>query len=350
MERYPETKDNNLRAWSNAELMVLDYIEEYSGKTFYTFNDRFGVWNCTLSGHNINTVITHASQKRAIHQNLEHNGLSTSISFVSPLECYDSIDVALIKIPKSLELFELFLYNINKSSHERTEVICCFMTKYFSKSMLKIAELYFDVVEQTKAWKKARLLILKKPKKNAKTKNLFNSIEFGASQLSQYYGVFSSGGIDIGTKFFLDHLKVEDKERKVLDLACGNGIIGYAVNEQNPNAEITLVDDFYLAIESAKLNLEIKKAKFICAETIDDLKGENFDLVVSNPPFHFEFENNIEVSLSLFKSVFECLKEGGRFALVANKHLNYKTHLSKIFDSVTTIKENKKFVIYECVK
>ena len=44
----------------------------------------------------------------------------------------------------------------------------------------------------------------------------------------------------------------------------------------------------------------------------------------------FEFENNIEVSIELFKEVYRCLKMGGRFVLVANKHLNYKTHLQKV--------------------
>ncbi|MGB1284834.1 MAG: methyltransferase, partial [Polaribacter sp.] len=71
---------------------------------------------------------------------------------------------------------------------------------------------------------------------------------------------------------------------------------------------------------------------------------------VSNPPFHFEHENNIEVALNLFSEVQNCLKLGGRFVLVANKHLNYKTHLDKLFCKTEVLAENKKFVIYECLK
>ncbi|SEC85977.1 23S rRNA (guanine1835-N2)-methyltransferase [Tenacibaculum sp. MAR_2009_124] len=350
LERYPQTKDNNLRAWSNAELMALDYVKDYDSKTIHTFNDRFGVWSCVLNKLDVRVIITHASQQKAIVQNLERNSLDSKVSFLDPLEDYKRVDLALIKTPKSLELFELFLYNIHRSAHENTEVICCFMTKHFSKSMLEIAELYFETTEQTKAWKKARLLILKKPKKDILAKELVNRIEFDGNLFLQYYGVFSSSRIDIGTKFFLENINIKNTETRVLDLACGNGVIGYVVTEQNPEAEVTFIDDFSLAIESAKINLNNKKAVFICSDTIIDLKGKEFDVVLSNPPFHFEFENNIEVSLSLFEMVCDCLKKEGRFVLVANKHLNYKTHLSKIFNSVEVIKENKKFMIYECLK
>ena len=75
-----------------------------------------------------------------------------------------------------------------------------------------------------------------------------------------------------------------------------------------------------------------------------------FDVVISNPPFHFEHENNIEVSLSLFQQVFNKLKPNGRFQLVANSHLNYRTHLLKIFPEVISTAENEKFVVYECIK
>ena len=57
-----------------------------------------------------------------------------------------------------------------------------------------------------------------------------------------------------------------------------------------------------------------------------------------------------EVSLNLFKQVWKILKPRGRFQLVGNKHLNYKTHLEKIFPHVESIAENDKFVVYSCVK
>ena len=350
LKRYPATADRSLRAWSNAELLVLDYISDKKTKKAHLFNDRFGIWNCALHGNEPVTIYTYASQQKAILQNLKLNNFSDEVVFKTPLDVLEKVDIALIKIPKSLELFELFLKQIHNSADENTEVVCGFMLKYFSPAFLKIANIYFDEVTQTKAWKKARLLILKKPKKNIQEKELINTIQWKSKELKQYYGVFSSGGIDIGTQFFLEHLEIHPEENEILDLASGNGVIAYEATQLNKEATVTLIDDFNLAIASSKLNLADEKVKFICGENLEVLKNEYFDLVVSNPPFHFEHENNIEITLHLFEGVCKCLKDKGRFLLVANSHLNYKTHLAKLFSSVLVIKSNQKFVIYECVK
>ena len=71
----------------------------------------------------------------------------------------------LIKIPKSLDLFRFQLDQLHESLKEDTLVICAFMTKYFSAQILKIAEDYFELCEQSIAWKKSRLLFLKKKRK-----------------------------------------------------------------------------------------------------------------------------------------------------------------------------------------
>lgn len=350
LKRYPKTDDQSLRAWSNAELLVLDFIADKKVEKIHTFNDRFGVWNTVLNTKNITTVWTYASQQKAIHQNLELNQFSTKVDYKTPLEDLSQVDLALVKIPKSLELFELFLKQIHKASNEQTEVVCGFMTKFFSASYLKIAEKYFTEVSQSKAWKKARLLVLKHPKKEVVKTELINKIKWKNEVLQQYYGVFSSGSIDIGTQFFLEHLQLQPNEIKVLDVASGNGIMGYEVLKKNNAIEVTLVDDFNLAMASSKLNLISGNANFICADNLAALAKESFDLVISNPPFHFEYENNIEVALSLFKGVYQCLKNESRFLLVANTHLNYSTHLSKMFSEVSVLHQNKKFQIIECIK
>lgn len=350
LTRYPATTDKSLRAWSNAELLVLDYIKDKKVESIHTFNDRFGVWNCTLNNTKVTTIWNYASQQKAIEQNLLLNKLSIEVTYKTSLEKLDSVALALIKVPKSLELFEMFLQQVHKSSNVNTEVVGGFMTKYFSASYLKIAEKYFEVVEQSQAWKKARLLILKQPKSIASYKELIHSFEWKGSEYKQYFGVFSSGNIDIGTQFFLEHLQLKQEEQKVLDLASGNGVIARWVTQQNSDAEVTLVDDFNLAVASSKLNIKNQKANFVCSDTLTNSEDDSFDLVLSNPPFHFEHENNIEVTLALFKDVFRVLKPNGRLVLVANTHLNYRTHLSKLFKQVEVLQQNKKFQIIACVK
>lgn len=354
LERYPKTNDRSLQAWSNAELLALSYIENREANHIHLFNDRFGVWNCCIRNSELTTIWTYASQQRAIRENLKNNGISPDIVLKTPLDTLENVDLALIKVPKSLELFELFLAQIHRGSTANTEAVCCFMTKYFSKSMLRIAEKYFSDVSQSKAWKKARLLFLKSPKvaSDKQITAFVKPVSDILGGLQQYYGVFSSGGVDIGTQFLMDEFSLNtseiDQPLRALDLACGNGILGKFLRAKSDSIAVTYVDDFNLATASAALNDSGESSEFICANTLEELPDNQFDLVISNPPFHFEHENNIEVSISLFKGVERCLKPTGRFVLVANKHLNYQTHLTTIFSKVRNIAQNHKFEIYEC--
>lgn len=350
LERYPSTSNRSLRPYSTAELLALEYIGGHNNEKVYLYNDRFGFWNCMLYPLQTFTIWTYASQKKAIVQNLKRNDFSMNTTYYTPLDSLESVSLVLLKIPKSLELFDLFLCQIHQAATSDIEVVCCFMTKYFSKSFQQIAGKYFSDTSQSKAWKKARLFILKGPKKDVTSEECNKIIPFNGKEFKQYFGVFSSSNIDIGTQFLLQNFQVKQEELTILDLASGNGVIANFVQEQHKKASVTLVDDFNLAVASSKWNVNPANSIFVCDDSLGSFNDTYFDLVVSNPPFHFEYENNIEVALHLFQEVFRCLKDSGRFVLVFNNHLNYATHLSKIFTRVTLQAKNKKFSICECVK
>ena len=352
--RYPNTTDRSLKPWSSADELLLDQVldQNISEKKIITYNDRFGYLNCQLNKSDVLSVISYKSQEKSHKINRQNNGLMFDDShFVNPLSSIDEkFDMVLMKIPKSVNLFELYLAQIVTCIKDDTIVYCSFMTRHFTKQLLSISNKYFEVVEQSLAKKKARVLILKK-KKEVKEKKLINKLSLSASdELRQYYGVFSAKEIDQATQFFINNLQVEENTKEVLDLAAGNGILGYIIQKQLPNCKIHLIDDFYLAIESAKLNLKGENVCFHYNDTLKEIEENSIDLVVSNPPFHFEYETNIEISLSLFKDVTYCLKQGGKFQLVANRHLNYGPHLERIFNKVIRVVHNEKFEIYNCIK
>ena len=353
LARFPATTDRSLKPWSAAEEHLAQYVQEnHSGnRKIIISHDRFGLLTCLFHDRQPTSVIVLKSQEIAIHNNLKNNNLpSDKINFISPLDTLSqTFDLGLLRVPKSQDLFWLYLTQMSRCLAPDGEVIAAFMTRHFSPQLLKIASRFFESVEQSRAWKKSRLLILK-GKKELPEKPVFNEVKVDESlSLQQYFGVFSANHIDPATRFLMDHLQTQN-EKSVLDLASGNGILAVHLRRQNPEAEIHLVDDSFLAIESSKLNLTTGTNHFHYQPNLDGLPEDYFDLVVSNPPFHFEYEIDISISLSLFKEVFRCLKPGGRFVLVANRHLNYSSHLVRIFPSVDTLAENKKFVIYTCRK
>jgi len=353
IDRPTSEGNNSLKAWNAADEHLLQHLEEISltSRELVILNDRFGFLTCLMHAHHPTSILTNKSEREATQQNLSNNQLEvTNVSFSTPLTLSKKkLDIGLLKIPKSLELFRLFLYILASNWKEETILFCGFMTRHFSPQILKIAAEFFEEVEQSRAWKKSRVLILKSPKA-FETKEIIHHINFETQVFQQYFGVFSAKHIDYASQFLIKNVSLNPNDKRVLDLASGNGVLAAAVRKNNPNCELHLLDDSYLAIESSKLNLTAPNTFFHCDNTLKSFQDAYFDCVISNPPFHFEHEINIQTSLKLFKEVYRCLSPEGCFILVANKHLNYKTHLSLLFPQISIVNENDKFVIYECRK
>jgi 23S rRNA (guanine1835-N2)-methyltransferase len=353
LERYPKTTNNSLKAWNAADELILSTATElgFKNKEITIVHDSFGVMATVLSEYSPTSVITYQSQLKSTRLNLKINKLnSKDLKWSNPFKTDGTSDLILLKIPKSADLFDLYLSKLHQTTRENSIALCGFMTKYFTPKWLEIAKKYFEVVEQSKAAKKARLLILKSPKKEVVAAELFHLVKNNLNlELKQYSGVFSASKVDIATQVLLDHLPLIKQEHHVLDLACGNGVIGAYVNQQKPDVNLHLLDDNFLAISSAKLNLTREQATFHWADTINACKDQKFDIILCNPPFHFEYENNIEVSLKLFREASAYLKEGGEFRLVANTHLNYRSHLNHLFKKVKQVVKSGKYEVISCI-
>lgn len=352
INRFPSNSSNNLKPWNAGDELTLRYLEKkINTKTkIIIANDDFGFLATCLNKLNTTSIINNKTQEFALKSNWRlNNCVEENLSLQSPLyKASNEFNFGVIKIPKSIDLFELYLAQTHHSLKENGEVVCNFMTKYFTPQLVKIAEKYFENVSQSKAHKKARLIILKDKKEVQPT--LIHKINYKGFDIQQYYGVFSATHIDYASQFLIENLKIKQNENNILDLASGNGILGLMAIDQKPSANLTLLDDSFLAIESSKLNLSKYNCSFLHDNSLESIKEDSLDLVISNPPFHFGYEINISVPLGMFTQVARCLKPNGRFLMVANNHLRYKPHLEHKFSSVNVLKENKKFRIYECFK
>ena len=352
LERYPITKNKSLRAWSAIDELILNEIEPFNlhEKGITLYHDTYGALACALNSYQPHNVILLNSQLKALKRNFEINKIPPqNIHWNNPLKINKTTDLGLIKIPKSMALFEFYLRNVHQSIKTHSIIFCGFMTRNFTPKMISVAEQYFEDVSQSKAKKKARLLILKHPKKDVQNKLNFHNIENDLGlTIKQYPGVFSNKKIDFGTQLLIESIPLIKDQDNVMDLACGNGVVAAYVRKQNSKCNIHLVDDNFIAISSAKLNLSKENTHFHWKNNLHIKTDEKFNLIACNPPFHFEFENTIEIALSLFKNAKKYLTEDGQLLIVANTHLNYTTHLIKLFSTVETINSNDKYEIISC--
>ncbi len=353
--RYPRTQNQTLRAWNAGEEYMIQYLEANNllsnDISIAIYHDRFGFLTTLLCPNHPITFISHRSQQKAIQSNLRNNHKKVE-SWHSKLvneQPLADIKVGLVIIPKSLDLWEYYLWCLHHQLDQSGQVIASFMTRHFSKRMLEMAKKYFHNVEQSRAWKKSRLLLLK-DKKSISAPKLITTIAHQGHEFQQWPGVFSADKIDVASRLLIDHLKVKTDEKKILDLGCGNGILAYHVQLQQPEAELHLVDDYYPALLSAKMNLRQGNVNFHWADDLSIMADDYLDLVITNPPFHFEHEQDIHIPLQLFISVRSKLKKGGRLLLVANAHLNYPVHLQRTFDKVNVVFSTKRFMVVEAEK
>ena len=352
IKRYPASTNRSLQAWSAADEHILLQLKDFgtTKSNVITYGDSFGYLTAQVDAKNHYVVVDSASQQGAISKNIAENKVKWSYSFLTPLaKPALKPTIGLMKIPKSLDLFELFLDHFTQHASVKGQMICSFMTRHFSKQMVEISVRYFDDVSQSKAIKKSRLLVLKTPKKREK-RDVISTYSHENDTIRQYFGVFSSNSVDHASELLMQNLPEIKNEMSVLDLGCGNGIIGKVVLQKSPKSTVHFVDDSYLALESAKLNVGGDNTLFHHLHTLDSFAPDSFDVVLTNPPFHIEHEIDISLPIRLFKESHRILKPGGELRVVANHHLNYKTHLDKVFKSVEVVAENEKYIVYSCVK
>ncbi|MCX4680887.1 methyltransferase [Streptomyces sp. NBC_01433] len=372
LARFPEHPRDPFRAWDAADEYLLRQLEDpdaaapvdLSG-TVVVVGDRWGALTTVLADHRPVQITDSYLAQRATLANLARNGDDADrVRLLSARDTPpDRIDVLLVRVPKSLALLEDQLHRLAPSVHAGTVVIGTGMVKEIHTSTLKLFERILGPTRTSLAVKKARLIFCTPdPDRTSAPSPWPYRYELpgdvgavSGRTVTNHAGIFCAERLDIGTRFFLNHLPARTGPDHVVDLGCGNGVLGLSAALANPDATLTFTDESYQAVASAEATFRDNmpadaKADFVVGDGLADLAPGSVDLVLNNPPFHSHLATTDATARNMFHAARTALRQGGELWVVGNRHLGYHTQLRRTFGNCVIVAGDPKFVVLRAVK
>ena len=359
--REPYDQDASLQAWNAADALLARHALE-SGPTPVVFNDAFGALTVLLrsQGCGVIQVSDSALSQRCTLLNLEANGLDNQ-----PVQLLDSLTVpvlqenslppvVLLRFPKSLALLEHQLWQIRQFVPLGAVVAASAMSKDVHTSTLKLMQSWLGTTTSSLAESKARVVLARVEPRPSRANPYPTSFELPELKLKlvNHAGVFSREGLDEGTRLLLQNFpKLTPEHRAIVDLGCGNGLLGLVACQRSSEAEIFCVDESFMATASARESFRANdlghRAQFLTGDGLEDFDSHSVDLILCNPPFHFQNANTLEVAFSMFDDAKRVLRPKGELWVVANKHLGHHKALAERFAEVRTAALTEKFIVLQ---
>ncbi|MFC1406836.1 MULTISPECIES: methyltransferase [Streptacidiphilus] len=378
LARFPADPRDTLRAWDASDEYLLRQLDgsaaldgtsappvDLSGEVV-VLGDRWGALATALAGQRPVQISDSYLAQQATRANLARNGIDAGA--LRLLSTQDEpparIDVLLVRVPKSLALLEDQLHRLAPAVHADTVVIGTGMTTEIHTSTLKLFERIIGPTRTSLAVRKARLIhctpdpaLKPTPSPWPHGYDLPADVGAGAAGLTvtNHAGVFSAERLDIGTRLLLQHLPQLSGPTRVVDLGCGNGVVGTAVAARSAEAAIVFVDESHQAIASARATFAANAgpaaaAEFLLGDGLSDVPPGSVDLVLNNPPFHSHQATTDAVARRMFAGARAALRPGGELRVVGNRHLGYHVTLRRIFGNCTTVASNPKFVVLSAIR
>jgi 16S rRNA (guanine1207-N2)-methyltransferase len=363
LQRLPPNP--HLQAWDAADEMLLNHLHDgrllAGPQRVLILNDAFGALAVALASHNIFAWSDSWLAQQALRNNLLANGYETQrVTTNSSIELPSlPVDCVLIKIPKSQALLEHQLYALRALLHHDTRIVAAGMARHIHSSTLELFETIIGPASSTRAVKKSRLVLVERDHSlnqgQSQYPSSFELLVDRSYRIVNHASVFSRDRLDPGSRLLLEQMPVGEQYRRIVDLGCGNGVLGLIAAAMNPTATLLFCDESYMAIASAEANFRAafagaREAEFRVGDCLQGVEANSQDLVLINPPFHQQHSIGDAVAWQMFMEARRVLVEGGELRIVGNRHLGYHAKLKKLFGNCATVDANRKFVVLSATK
>ncbi|MFG2648194.1 methyltransferase [Streptomyces sp. NPDC048436] len=383
LTRFPEDPRDPLRAWSAADAYLLRHLAGETGKagepgeidagakpvdlsgTVAVVGDRWGALTTALAEHGPTLITDSFLAREATRANVARAGFAPdAVRLTTTGDAPPSrIDVLLVRVPRSLALLEDQLHRLAPALHADTVVVGTGMVTEIHTSTLELFERIIGPTRTSLAQQKARLIFsTPDPGRDAgpspwpRSYVLDDDSGAGSGLTAvNHAGVFCAERLDVGTRFLLRHLPTGRGAAHIVDLGCGNGVLGTAAAVADPEVTLTFIDESFPAIASAQATFRANaadstKAEFVAGDVLAAVPDGSVDLVLNNPPFHSHQATTGATAWRMFSGARAALRPGGELWVVGNRHLQYHVKLRKLFGNSQVVASDPKFVVLRAVK
>lgn len=295
-----------------------------------------------IKPHNIRVINFDAR----IHQTCEKQGLQSEFGLPSQ----HSFETALMYWPKSKAFGHSLLRWLASQIKQPLTVYLLAANDAGGKSLNNAVKEFGDDITKVDVARKCSLWSFKLSPvddfswENESSYFTYDNLEGDPLTFSTYPGVFNTGKLDVGTQLLLDHITL-NKRGRVLDLACGSGVIGLTCKTRQPELYVEMVDIDGMALASAEVNN--KNLGFDCPIFISDglTNTKKFNTIICNPPFHQGKDTDYNFAQQLIRTAKQHLLPRGEVWIVANRQLAYEQWAEKSCHSVENIVQGNGFKV-----
>ncbi len=368
LDRFPpEQKTRSLQAWDAADELLIRYAQQQlsgSNTPVLVVNDQFGTLACAL--HHLAPVQWSDSyiSQLATQHNLQQNGLSP-VQQVASTESCPAFAAVLLKLPGNHSFLRYQLRALKQRLADGAPLIAAAKAKDIHANLLQIFAEEIGPVSASLTEKKCRLITAvcdkKLPVRPRPQFPLTWLVELPTPQgpvtleIINHANVFAREQLDVGARFFLQNLPQIQAGQRVIDLGCGNGVIGLAVLAAEPQAQLLFCDESFMAVQSAKDNVSAHfpaatQCEFLADDSLSQQADLSADYILCNPPFHQQQAVTDHIAWQMFADARRVLKIGGRLRIVCNRHLGYGEKLTRLFGGCIHVASNAKFSVFEAIR
>lgn len=370
--RRPHNEGGDLRAWDAADEQLVSEARARlePGDRVAVVDDRCGALVLGLAEFMPTVIADSATLTEAVDKNATANSLAVPVSHswldeagvgTSGDEQSHRFDAVVLKVPRQLDYLEFLLRWANRVLRPGGWLLTGGMIKHLPDQAASLYQRLVTTEAVFPARKKARMVLCRP---GAGTLDDWSGLWKGYSVndsrlfIKALPAVFARERLDIGTRELLPLLAEAVRDlptgARVLDLACGNGVLGLAALSTRPDLVVTFADVSSQAVISARANalawgFTSEQYRTAHADGVPSGSGR-FQRVLLNPPFHDGGVVGDHIALRLFAEAADCLEEDGELLMVGNRHLGYHRSLRSFFGDVRQLRATPKFVVFRAAR